>query len=279
LSEPVQVVWRKAVLEVEEVELDEEGGDGVRQLYERVNPRRQRMDLRRAPMLRVYIARDPGQERWLMLELLHHLTGDHSTLEIMEEETQAYLLGQEETLAAPLPFRNVVAQARLGVSREEHEEYFRRVLGDVEEVTAPFGMVDVLGDGTGIKEARVKVKADVAKRLREQARKLGVSAASICHLAWGRVLGQVTGRRGIRDGIVWADAIGRRIGPGDGAVYQYAAGADCGRGGGSGVEREADARAAGGVAQARTRAAGGSAAVQPSDGAGAAVYGAAELPA
>ena len=155
LPEPVQVVWRKAVLAVEEVELDPEAGDVAEQLYERFDPRQYRIDVRQAPLMRVYIAHDREKERWLMMLLLHHLVGDHSTLEVMQEEIQAHLLGEAE-LPAPVPFRKLVAQARLGVSREEHEGYFRRLLGDVEEPTAPFGLLDVQGDGTGIEEARIE---------------------------------------------------------------------------------------------------------------------------
>src|SRR5207244_8790758 len=102
----------------------------------------------------------------------------------------------------PLPFRNLVAQARLGVSREEHEAYFRKLLGDVDEPTAPFGLLDVQGDGTGIEEARLKVDADLARRVRERARKLGVSAASLCHVAWAQVLARVSGREDVVFGTV-----------------------------------------------------------------------------
>ncbi|HYR07636.1 MAG TPA: amino acid adenylation domain-containing protein, partial [Longimicrobium sp.] len=87
-----------------------------------------------------------------------------------------------------------VAQARLGVSREEHERFFRGLLGDVDEPTAPYGMLDVWGEGRGIGEARLAVAGDVGARLRRRARALGVSAASLCHLAWAQVLARLSGR-------------------------------------------------------------------------------------
>lgn len=202
LRQPVQVVQRTAVLEVEEVELDAEAGDAGQQLYERFHPRRYRIDVRRAPLLRLYIARDERQGRWLMLILLHHLAGDHSTLQMICEEMQMLLQGRARELPAALPFRNLVAQARLGVPREEHEIFFRKLLGDIEEPTAPFGLMDVQGDGTGIEEARVEVDIAVAEALRREARKLGVSAASVCHLAWGRVVGHLSGREDVVFGTV-----------------------------------------------------------------------------
>ena len=202
LPEPVQVVWRRALVAVEEVELEPGMGDAARQLYERFNPRRYRIDVRQAPLLRVYIARDQENDRWLMMQLLHHLAGDHTTLEVMQEEIEAHLLGEADRLPAPQPFRNLVAQARLGVSQEEHEAFFRKLLGDVEEPTAPFGLLEVRGDGTGIGEARMRVEAGLAGRIRERSRKLGVSAASICHVAWGQVVARVSGREDVVFGTV-----------------------------------------------------------------------------
>src|SRR5262249_29565778 len=125
LSEPVQVVCRKARLVVEEVELDGREIDIAGQLYERYNPRHYRIDVGRAPWVRAYVAEDRERKRWVMVQLLHHLAGDHSTLEVIQAEIQAYLLGKEDELARPIPFRNLVAEARLGVSQQEHEEFFR----------------------------------------------------------------------------------------------------------------------------------------------------------
>jgi amino acid adenylation domain-containing protein len=202
LKEPVQVVWRKAVLQVEEVELDPEAEDAARQLHTRFDPRQYRIDVRQAPLLRIYVARDVAQGRWVMLELAHHLTGDHIMREVMKDEIQAHLLEQADRLPVPRPFRNLVAEARLGVGAQEHEDFFRRMLRDVEEPTAPFGLLDVRGDGTGINGSRLELDAVLARRLRERARKLGVTAASLCHLAWAQVLSRVSGREDVVFGTV-----------------------------------------------------------------------------
>ncbi|HEX9935823.1 MAG TPA: amino acid adenylation domain-containing protein, partial [Longimicrobium sp.] len=197
LREPVQVVFRNALLPVEEVELDVEAGDAAGQLWRRFDPRRYRMELGRAPLLRACIAEDRARGRWLLLVHTHHLTGDHESLEVLQEEISAHLRGREAELPAPLPFRNYVAQARLGVSRDEHERFFRGLLGDVEEPTAPYGVLDVWGEGRGIAEARLRVTGDLGARLRRCARALGVSAASLCHLAWAQVLARLSGRQDV----------------------------------------------------------------------------------
>lgn len=214
LREPVQMVWREVVLPLEEVELDPAAGDVAGQLHARFNPRQYRIDVRQAPLLRVYIAKDEEKERWLMVLLLHHLAGDHVTLEVMQEEIEGHLLGRVEQLPVPLPFRNLVAQARLGVSPEEDQAFFRQLLGDVTEPTAPFGLLDAQGDGTGIEEAQIALDLDVARRVRESARKLRVSAASLCHMAWAQVLARVSGREDVVFGTV---LFGRMQGGGVGA--------------------------------------------------------------
>ena len=78
-----------------------------------------------------------------------------------------------------MPYRNFVAQARLGVSQQEHEAFFRQMLSEVDEPTAPFGLMDVQGDGSDIGEASRMVEAGLRRRLRKRARSLGVSAASV----------------------------------------------------------------------------------------------------
>ncbi|HLL48390.1 MAG TPA: condensation domain-containing protein, partial [Longimicrobiaceae bacterium] len=202
LSEPVQVVWRHAPLPVEEVRADPSAGDAARWLYERFDTRHHRIDLGRAPMLRACVTRDAASGHWVLLLLMHHMASDHTTWEVLQAEMEAHLAGHADRLPAPLPFRNFVAQARLGVGRAEHEAFFRELLADVDEPTAPFGLLDVHGDGAELELARLEVEPGLGVRLRARARALGVSVASVCHVAWGQVLARASGRRDVVFGTV-----------------------------------------------------------------------------
>ncbi|HEU4880739.1 MAG TPA: amino acid adenylation domain-containing protein, partial [Longimicrobium sp.] len=213
LPEPVQVVWRQAPLLVEEVEVDPSVDDVAGELYRRFGPRRHRLDIRRAPIMRGYLARDARRQCWVFLLLQHHLAGDHTTVDVLREEVEAHLNGRADALPAPVPFRNFVAQVRLGVSQEEHRAFFQEMLGDVDEPTAPFGLLDVRGDGSGVGEARVEVDGVLAARLRERARALGVSAAALCHVAWGQVVARASGR----DDVVFGTVLLGRMQGGAGA--------------------------------------------------------------
>ncbi len=213
LDEPVQVVWRKAQLAVEELVLSAEAGNIAEQLRERFDTLHYRLDMQQAPLMRIAYAHDPANQRWVAMLLFHHMALDHTALEVVQHEMQAHLLGQAEQLGEAVPFRNYVAQARLGVSRAEHEGFFSDMLSDVDEPTLPFGLLDVRGDGSDIEEAGLSLPADLSRRLRAQARQLGVSAASLHHLAWAQVLGQVSDKQDVVFGTV---LMGRMQG-GDGA--------------------------------------------------------------
>ncbi|MGY3131094.1 amino acid adenylation domain-containing protein [Bradyrhizobium sp. USDA 4501] len=202
LSSPVQVVWRRAPLHVSEVELDGCESAGADELRRRFDPRRQRIEIGQAPLLRFVIAREPASRRWLLLQLQHHLIGDHTTLEVMHTEVRAVLEGRAHELSEPQPFRNLVMQTRLGVSAQAHEEFFRKMLADIDEPTMPFGLSEVYGDGSGVGEAHRMLPPALNERLREQAQRLGVSLASLCHLAWGQVVARSSGREQVVFGTV-----------------------------------------------------------------------------
>jgi hypothetical protein len=202
LSQPAQVVWRQAQLSVTELKLDPRQGPIAEQLLQHFDPRQHRFDLSQPPLLRYLIAHDPDRNRWVLLQSLHHLVGDHSTLDGLRAEVQAVLSGQGHTLATPQSFRNLVAQARLGVSAEKHETFFRQMFGDVIEPTLPFGLSDVYQNGGDITESRRILPQSLNDRLRAQARRIGVGLASLCHLAWGLVLARSSGSEPVMLGTV-----------------------------------------------------------------------------
>ncbi|SFP36146.1 non-ribosomal peptide synthetase [Pseudomonas sp. NFPP28] len=202
VQQPSQVVWRRARLPVQALALDPADGDIATQLRALFDARHYRLDVSQAPLLRLVRAEDVANQRIVASLLFHHMALDHSALEVVCHELQACLLGQGATLGQAVPFRNYVAQARLGISEQAHEHFFRQMLGDISEPTLPFGLSDVQGDARGITEAHLALPAALSQRLRAQARQLGVSAASLFHLAWAQVLGVLAGKEQVVFGTV-----------------------------------------------------------------------------
>ncbi|MDC9612612.1 amino acid adenylation domain-containing protein [Xenorhabdus khoisanae] len=202
LSVPVQVVWRQASLSVTELTLDPADGPVSEQLAQRFNPHHYRLDLRQAPLLSFIVAREKTDGRWILLGLQHHLIGDHTTLDVMNREVQAYLAGQKDSLPAPVPFRRLIAQARMGVSQEEHTRFFTDMLAEVKEPTLPFGLMEVYRNDFQVTECHQMLISTLNERLRSQAKDLNVSLAALCHVAWAQVLSRTSGQQKVVFGTV-----------------------------------------------------------------------------
>ncbi|MGE5363419.1 MAG: amino acid adenylation domain-containing protein [Bacteroidota bacterium] len=200
LPEPVQVVWRKASLPAEIMNFDPADGPVAEQLLEYCSPEHTRMDISKAPLMRIVTAEDNG--RTLMILLLHHLIADHTTLEVILEEIKTIQNKQTTDLPQPVPFRNFAALARFGISNEEHEKFFRDMLHDIETPTAPFGLMNIQGDGTQNAEARMKLPEDLSRRLRAQTRRYGATPAALCHMAWALVLSRCSAQEDVVFGSV-----------------------------------------------------------------------------
>lgn len=197
LAEPVQVVWRRVRMRIDEIQIGEEQtGASPRNLVPC------RLDVRHAPMMRGLVFKDADNGRWTLNMSLHHLVGDLKTLENLISETLAIIQGAAAALPEPIPFRNFIARTALETSKALHKDFFQRMLSDVDEPTAPFGLVNLQGDGGKLPEARREVDSLLAQRVREQARSLGVGVSSLIHLAWALVLGRMVGRKDVVFGTV-----------------------------------------------------------------------------
>ncbi|WP_256740417.1 condensation domain-containing protein, partial [Pseudomonas sp. K5002] len=144
-----QVVWRKAILDVQSVAL--QGDSILEQLRERQRP----LDLRKAPLMALDYAEDPQNRRWVGMLRFHHLVNDATSTQVLMAEIQAHLLGQQQQLPAPVPYRNVVAQARSAEREAGHEAFFRGRLADVDEPTLAFGLQERQADRRDTEEADV----------------------------------------------------------------------------------------------------------------------------
>jgi non-ribosomal peptide synthetase component F len=136
-----------------------------------------------------------------------------STQEVMEEEVKAILGGDGHSLPEPQPFRNLIAQARLGVSAEEHERFFCNMLRDIDTPSLPFGLSDVYNHGINVIESHKRLPQDLNHRLRGHAKRLGVSLATICHLAWAMVIASLSGQ----DRVVFGTVLFGRMQGGSGS--------------------------------------------------------------
>ncbi len=201
LPQPVQVVYRAATLPVEEIVLDADL-DPIEQLKERLSPDCQRLDLRHAPLMRLQVAKAPRGDHWYAILRTHHLVCDNASLDILVAEVVACLQGKQHTLPDPAPFRNHVAQTLARIESHSPEAFFRDKLRDVQEPTAPFGLLDVHGNGSQTETASGLLPPSVAEQLRSHARRLAVSVATLFHAAWALVVARTTGRDDIVFGTV-----------------------------------------------------------------------------
>ena len=213
LPAPVQVVFHDAPIPIEEVRLDPADGEAAEQLRARFSPANSRLDVRIAPLMQLRVAHDAARDRWLVLMTAHHLADDYTSYRLMLSEIGAHLLGRQDELPPPVPFRTFIAGSRDRLSAAEHEEFFRGMLGGVTEPTHPYGLTQVRGDGASTRAVNTLVDPGLSRRLRERARALGTTPASLFHLAYAAVLGRITGR----EDVVFGTVLFGRMAGGEGA--------------------------------------------------------------
>ncbi|HEX5356498.1 MAG TPA: amino acid adenylation domain-containing protein [Aquabacterium sp.] len=209
LPQPVQIVWRQAPLTVDTLTLSDPtecGYSEEAQLRALMAPEHLNMSLQTAPLLRVQLVRRAGAGAadgtpYVLLQL-HHIVCDHISLELVLAEVAALMQGAAGTLAPPVPYRDFVAYTLANSHEKEAEAFFKARFSDVDDCTAPFGLMDVHGDGGQFDESQCALDASLSRQIRAQAQKHGVSPAAVFHLAWALVLARCSGRSDVVFGTV-----------------------------------------------------------------------------
>ncbi len=201
LPQPVQVVWRHATLQIDELTIDPDS-DLQEQLAQLIRPQRQKMNLQRAPLMSLQVTPRDHRGKWYAVLRVHHVICDHGSLQTLVAEAMAFLQGAASSLPTPISYGSYVAQTRFGMDQAQAEIFFRRQLAEIEGPTAPLGLMNTHGDGSRIEEARSTLDPALALRLRAQARASGVTAARLFHAAWALVVAQTSGRDDIVFGTV-----------------------------------------------------------------------------
>ncbi len=186
LELPVQVVLHRAELVVNQLVLAEDV-DPEKYLPDYFNSSDRKFDLHTAPLLRASLI-EQGNTTHVVIEI-HHLIDDAMSLTVIQQQLEA-ILNNEEVTTKPEQksgFRAVIAQ-RNSLELDAAENFFSKMLNEVNESSLPFGIADVTGNGTGVDSASVTLTHAISQKLRKLALEHQVSPAAIFHSAWAMVV-------------------------------------------------------------------------------------------
>ncbi|MGZ5780312.1 MAG: amino acid adenylation domain-containing protein, partial [Burkholderiaceae bacterium] len=201
---PVQVVYRRAELPIQVIEL-EPMSDPIKQLNRRMEHQRlQRINIQQAPLIHVEIAGNPHTQEWYALVRMHQIIDEITSMQIVISEIVAHLSGEADRLLKPVAYREFVAQILANTKNNDAKEFFRSRLSDIDEPTILFGLADVYGNGSKIEITHQIVNTVLAQRLRTITRHIGVSVAAFFHVAWALVVAHFSGRNDVVFGSVFS---------------------------------------------------------------------------
>ncbi|WP_075344663.1 non-ribosomal peptide synthetase, partial [Tenacibaculum agarivorans] len=189
LPKAIQVVQREAQLSVEELTVDA-NKDIVSELELLTIPGAQWLDVSNAPLLQLKSADDEINERYYLILNQHHLVLDHVGMEKIVSEIVMYLSGQASNLPTPVLYRDFIGYTLHTQATNDSEAYFKDLLENIEEPTYPFGLSDIRGNASEIKESSIILSEDISNQLREVSTSLGMTPAVVFHAAYGIVVGK-----------------------------------------------------------------------------------------
>ena len=196
VAKPVQVVLRSAQLVVDVITAQSDDS-ALEQLESHV--RGQQIGLEQAPLIRLYATKSDDQ--YCVILAYHHIVTDHLVLEILSEELQFYRLGLSDELTRPTPYRQFVKRVRDQSAADQAVPFFRSMLEDVSETTAPLGLTDNQGN-MKISEVVEFVPDKTAESIRTISQRMNNSPAALFHTVFSIVVSSLSGRDDVVFGTV-----------------------------------------------------------------------------
>ncbi|MFD7256013.1 amino acid adenylation domain-containing protein, partial [Streptomyces sp. NPDC059895] len=190
---PVQVVVDRVELPWREVDVSGLGDDAADRVG--VEERAARFDLAAPPLLRVALVR-VGQGRFRMMVTLHHLLLDGWSLPLVMGELWALYAagGRADGLGVPVSSRPYWVWLA-GRDTSAALEAWRAELAPVEEPTLVAPTESSMTASIALDRVADHASVELVGNLERVARGAGVTLNTVVQLAWGLVLGQLTGRR------------------------------------------------------------------------------------
>ncbi|MGP3954202.1 non-ribosomal peptide synthase/polyketide synthase, partial [Streptomyces sp. 7N604] len=199
VAQPVQVIARGVELPWREEDLSGLDADVARAESERlgIEERERRFDLAVPPLLKVLLVK-VGPDQYRMMITLHHILLDGWSLPVlMRELWTCYEAGGSARGLPPVtPYRDYLAWLARQ-NKEAARDAWRQELAGAEEPTlvAPGEQSAAAPVASG--KAATDAGAELAGRLRDLARRNGLTLNTVIQAAWAVVLGRLTGRRDV----------------------------------------------------------------------------------
>ena len=215
LSQPVQVVYRKAELPVNWLTLDPTR-DYLSQMQALDAKQQLTVNIEQAPLLNITVAHHVAEDEYVIRMLDHHIISDHVSMDIVQQELATIFAGNKTELPEPVQYRGFIAQLLSQQEQQSHKakQFFGEQLHGFVEPSTPFSQGIKESNKESNKENHKESHSDdiieqdtwlskeLSQEIRQQAKQLKLNPATLFHSAFAMVLAACSNKEDIVFGTV-----------------------------------------------------------------------------
>ena len=204
LPAPLQVVQRKATLQVTSLPIDRTPEETLKEALQRsvYVDGSISMDLGRAPLMNIHKVEGPSSDKCHIVLSWHHMVMDHVGMEQITREVISFYKGSFDDLPSPVPYREFVGRLQHIRANTDYLSHFRDRFSHVDTPTLAYGVTDVNIDGKNVQERKRAISIEQSRRIRRCCKAHNISPAALFHAAWGLVVGRTSGENSVVFGTV-----------------------------------------------------------------------------